>query len=306
MYEYEYKTLEELSHRAVQHDIRIAEVVIRHEMETSEQAETAVRQCMASRLEVFRESIEAGLSDTGTSVSGLVGGDADKLAHSRGRLLGSLARKAEMYALAVSEANAKMFKIVACPTAGSCGIVPAVLTAVSEELGTSPQENVEALFTAAGIGAVVARNASVAGAVGGCQAECGTAAAMAAAAITELAGGTPHMVSQAVAIALKNILGLVCDPVAGLVEIPCIKRNASGVAGAFVAAEMALAGIDSAIPADEVIWSMKRIGDVMSPTLKETAEGGLAATPTGRKLHDQVFGPVNVSGGCSGCSGCHS
>ena len=109
-----------------------------------------------------------------------------------------------------------------------------------------------------------------------------------------------------VAIALKNILGLVCDPVAGLVEIPCIKRNASGVAGAFVAAEMALAGIDSAIPADEVIWSMKRIGDVMSPTLKETAEGGLAATPTGRKLHDQVFGPGNVSGGCSGCSGCHS
>lgn len=146
MYEYEYKTLEELSHRAVQHDIRIAEVVIRHEMETSEQTETAVRQCMASRLEVFRESIEAGLSDTGTSVSGLVGGDADKLAHSSGRLLGSLARTAEMYALAVSEANAKMFKIVACPTAGSCGIVPAVLTAVSEELGTSPQENVEALL----------------------------------------------------------------------------------------------------------------------------------------------------------------
>ena len=107
-------------------------------------------------------------------------------------------------------------------------------------------------------------------------------------------------------IALKNILGLVCDPVAGLVEIPCIKRNASGVAGAFVAAEMALAGIDSAIPADEVIWSMKRIGDIMSPTLKETAEGGLAATPTGRKLHDQVFGPGEVLGGCSGCAGCHS
>ena len=153
---------------------------------------------------------------------------------------------------------------------------------------------------------VIANNASLAGAQGGCQAECGSAAAMAAAAITELAGGTNHMVSQAVAIALKNILGLVCDPVAGLVEIPCIKRNASGVAGAFVAAEMALAGIDSAIPADEVIWSMKRIGDVMSPTLKETAEGGLAATPTGRKLHDQVFGPGNVSGGCSGCSDCHS
>ena len=114
------------------------------------------------------------------------------------------------------------------------------------------------------------------------------------------------MVSQAVAIALKNILGLVCDPVAGLVEIPCIKRNASGVAGAFTAAEMALAGIDSAIPADEVIWSMTRVGDAMSPALKETAEGGLAATPTGRKLHDLVFGPESVSGGCSGCTGCHS
>ena len=118
--------------------------------------------------------------------------------------------------------------------------------------------------------------------------------------------GDAEAICHAAALAIKSLLGLVCDPIAGLVEVPCIKRNASGVAGAFVAAEMALAGIDSAIPADEVIWSMKRIGDVMSPTLKETAEGGLAATPTGRKLHDQVFGPGNVSGGCSGCSGCHS
>ena len=199
-----------------------------------------------------------------------------------------------------------MGRIVAAPTAGSCGILPAALITMQVEKECSDHDCVMALFTASAIGMVIANNASLAGAQGGCQAECGSAAAMAAAAITELAGGTPHMVSQAVAIALKNILGLVCDPVAGLVEIPCIKRNASGVAGAFVAAEMALAGIDSAIPADEVIWSMKRIGDIMSPTLKETAEGGLAATPTGRKLHDQVFGPGEVLGGCSGCAGCHS
>ena len=284
MYEYEYKTLEELSHRAVQHDIRIAEVVIHHEMETSEQTETAVRQCMASRLEVFRESIEAGLSDTGTSVSGLVGGDADKLAHSSGRLLGSLARKAEMYALAVSEANAKMFKIVACPTAGSCGIVPAVLTAVSEELGTSPQENVEALFTAAGIGAVVARNASVAGAVGGCQAECGTAAAMAAAAAAQLAGGSDDAVLQAMALCMKNTLGLACDPVAGLVEVPCVKRNACLAVMAVGAAEMALAGIRSVIPPDEVISAMAEIGRMMPVALKETSDGGLARTGTGKAV----------------------
>ena len=148
------------------------------------------------------------------------------------------------------------------------------------------------LFTASAAGIVTPTHASLAGAQRGCQAECGSASAMAAAAIVELAGGTPDMIQSAVATALKNILGLVCDPVAGLVEIPCIKRNASGVAGAFVAAELALAGIRSAIPADEVIWTMKKVGDVMPTALKETAEGGLAATPTGRKLHQQVFGEM--------------
>ena len=147
-----------------------------------------------------------------------------------------------------------------------------------------------ALFTASAVGMVIANNACLAGAQGGCQAECGSASAMAAAAIVELSGGSPKMITHAVAIALKNILGLVCDPVAGLVEIPCIKRNASGVAGAFVAAEMALAGIRSAIPADEVIWAMKKVGDSMPQSLRETAEGGLAATPTGQRLHKQVFG----------------
>lgn len=264
---------------------------------------------MASNFQVMKECIEPGCDEHLKSTSGLTGGDAFKLrrySESGKSLTGSFLSGALYRALAVSELNASMGRIVAAPTAGSCGILPAALITMQEEKGCSDHDCVMALFTASAVGMVIANNASLAGAQGGCQAECGSAAAMAAAAITELAGGTPHMVSQAVAIALKNILGLVCDPVAGLVEIPCIKRNASGVAGAFVAAEMALAGIDSAIPADEVIWSMKRISDVMSPTLKETAEGGLAATPTGRKLHDQVFGPGNVSGGCSGCSGCHS
>ena len=264
---------------------------------------------MASNFQVMKECIEPGCDEHLKSTSGLTGGDAYKLRRYSEKgisLTGSFLSGALYRALAVSELNASMGRIVAAPTAGSCGILPAALITMQVEKGCSDHDCVMALFTASAIGMVIANNASLAGAQGGCQAECGSAAAMAAAAITELAGGTPHMVSQAVAIALKNILGLVCDPVAGLVEIPCIKRNASGVAGAFVAAEMALAGIDSAIPADEVIWSMERLGGVMSPTLKETAEGGLAATPTGRKLHDQVFGPGNVSGGCSGCSGCHS
>ena len=217
-------------------------------------------------------------------------------------LTGSFLSGALYRALAVSELNAAMGRIVAAPTAGSCGILPAALLTMQAEKQIPERDCVMSLFTASAVGMVIANNASLAGAQGGCQAECGSAAAMAAAAIVELAGGTPEMVEHAIAIAIKNILGLVCDPVAGLVEIPCIKRNASGVAGAFVAAELALAGIESAIPADEVIWTMKKVGDAMSSTLKETAEGGLAATPTGRRLHEQVFGTVREpKSGCSGC-----
>ena len=193
-------------------------------------------------------------------------------------------------ALAVSQTNACMGRIVAAPTAGSCGILPSALLTISESRNIPNEDVVMALFTASAVGMVIANNASIAGAAGGCQAECGAASAMAAAAIVEICGGTPKMCEHACAIALKNILGLVCDPVAGLVEIPCIKRNAACVANAFVAAELALAGIESAIPADEVIIAMKKIGDAMSSTLKETAEGGLAVTPTGKKLCEKVFG----------------
>lgn len=284
MYTYEYKTLHELVALAGKHHLSLSEIVVRHEMETSEQTEEKVRGVMASRLQVFHESIEAGLQDQGKSVSGLVGGDAYKMLQSPAKLLGSLSRKAAIYALAVSEANAKMFKIVACPTAGSCGIVPAVMTAVAEEIGTDQKVSVNALFTAAGIGAVVSRNASVAGAVGGCQAECGTAAAMAAAAAAEMAGGTNDEIINAFALCMKNTLGLACDPVAGLVEVPCVKRNACYAVMAVSAAEMALAGIRSVIPPDEVIEAMAEIGRIMPVALKETSDGGLARTATGKAI----------------------
>ena len=302
-----YHSIESLLKAAKENNCRLSALVLEQQAEQMELPKQEIYEKMRENYRVMASCIQPGSAPDLKSTSGLTGGDAYRMrtAVEQGKnLTGPLLGGALYRALAVSELNASMGRIVAAPTAGSCGIVPAAVLTMQEQYQLTEEECVMSLFTASAVGMVIANNASLAGAQGGCQAECGSAAAMAAAAITELAGGTPHMVSQAVAIALKNILGLVCDPVAGLVEIPCIKRNASGVAGAFVAA--ALAGIDSAIPADEVIWSMKRIGDVMSPTLKETAEGGLAATPTGRKLHDQVFGPGNVSGGCSGCSGCHS
>lgn len=288
MYTYEYKTLHELMEQAAAQQLSLSEITMRHEMETSEQTEEAVRALMASRLDVFHESIQAGLEDKGKSVSGLVGGDAEKLLQSQAKLLGPLARKAAVYALAVSEANAKMFKIVACPTAGSCGIVPAVMIAAAEELDIDKDTCVNALFTAAGIGAVVARNASVAGAVGGCQAECGTAAAMGAAAVAEMAGGSNDEIMQAFALCMKNTLGLACDPVAGLVEVPCVKRNACYAVLAITAAEMALAGIKSVIPPDEVVEAMAEIGRLMPVALKETSDGGLAKTLTGRAIAERL------------------
>jgi len=187
-------------------------------------------------------------------------------------------------ALAVAEINACMGKIVAAPTAGSCGVLPAVLLAVEESRQVSEKELLLALFTAAGLGMILAERASVSGAEGGCQAEIGSAAAMAAAAAVELAGGSPRQTADAAAIAMKSMLGLVCDPVGGLVEVPCVKRNATGATIALAAAEMALAGVKSAIPIDEVIDTMGEIGKQMPCSLKETAQGGLAVTPTGRRI----------------------
>jgi L-serine dehydratase len=190
----------------------------------------------------------------------------------------------------VAEVNAGMGKIVAAPTAGSCGVLPAVLLTVAEELNAGEEQLIEALFAASGVGLVIAHQASVSGAQGGCQAEIGSAACMAAVAAVELAGGDPESAAHAGAIALKTLLGLVCDPVAGLVEVPCVKRNVTGAVNALVAADMALAGIKSNIPLDEVIVTMGQIGNSMPCSLKETAQGGLAITPTALKVKERVLG----------------
>lgn len=305
--ELNYYSVKDLLQEAAIHNCRLSSLVLTQQAEQMELSEDEIYKKMQDNYQVMASCIKPGCDPNLKSTSGLTGGDAFKMrsAVKNGKnLTGSLMGGALYRALAVSELNASMGRIVAAPTAGSCGIVPAAILTMQEEYNLSERECVMSLFTASAIGMVIANNASLAGAQGGCQAECGSASAMAAAAIVELAGGSPEMIDSAVAISLKNILGLVCDPVAGLVEIPCIKRNASGVAGAFVAAEMALAGIKSAIPADEVIWTMKKVGDVMPTALKETAEGGLAATPTGKKLHQQVFGTDNTTSSSHGCSGC--
>ena len=288
-----YDSLRALVKRAREANVKISELVIRDEMEEVGYTYEEAYERMRYSLQVMQESEISGMERGVRSASGLTGGDAWKMSQRIGRnLMGDMFVSALTRAIAVSETNACMGRIVAAPTAGSCGILPACLLTVVEDCNGAEEDAVMALFTASAVGMVIARNATIAGAEGGCQAECGAASAMAAAAVTEMCGGTPEMVENACAIALKNVLGLVCDPVAGLVEIPCIKRNVMGTANAFAAAEMALAGIDSKIPADEVIWAMKKIGDSMHSDLKETARGGLAATPTGRKLTEQVFGKV--------------
>ena len=240
---------------------------------------------LARALAVMRGAVADGLVGDLRSASGLVGGDAAKLrVGPAGPMSGTVFRDVLQRALAVQEVNAAMGVIVAAPTAGGAGVLPAVLTALADARGLSDERVVDALATAGLIGAVVAERASLSGAEGGCQAETGAAAGMAAGAATEMLGGTPRQVGHAVALAQQGTLGLVCDPLGGLVELPCVFRNATGAAIAMAAIEMALAGIEFAIPADEVIDTMGEIGKEMDVRYKETAGGGLAATPTGRRL----------------------
>jgi L-serine dehydratase len=250
---------------------------------------------MEAILTVMADSITAGLQGP-RSKGGLVGGDARRLdRYLRGAdktLMGDFIGKAVAYSLAVGEANAAMGRIVAAPTAGSSGVLPGILYALQEEHGFSKRDLARGLVVAGAIGMVIASRASLAGAAGGCQAECGSAGAMAAGSIVALFGGAPAQTGHAVAITIKNMLGLVCDPVAGLVEVPCVKRNAGAVAQAIIAAEMALAGIESVIPVDEVIDAMDSVGQSMHCSLKETAQGGLAVTPTGLALAEKIFGNV--------------
>ena len=290
---FKYDTISELVAEAEKQGKKISELVLEVQAAACETTKEEMYKRMFKSFRIMQTSVDDGLEEDTRSVSGLTGGSAWKMKQqvdAGKNICGHLFGQAMTMALAVSETNACMGKIVAAPTAGSCGILPAVLISVMNEKDIPAEDVVMSLFTASALGLVIANKASIAGAEGGCQAECGSASAMAAGALVEMCGGTPQMVADACAIAIKNILGLVCDPVAGLVEIPCIKRNAMGTANAFTAAELALAGITSAIPVDEVIWAMKKVGDSMAVTLKETGEGGLAATPTGKALKQQVFG----------------
>lgn len=290
---FKYDSIADLVSAAEKENVRISDLVIKEQAEARECSVEEMYNKMYKSFKVMIEAVEKGIVKDSRSVSGLTGGSAWKMCEqvAAGKnICGPVFGNAMIMALAVSETNACMGKIVAAPTAGSCGILPAAILSVMNDRKIPEKDVVMSMFTASAIGLVAANKASIAGAEGGCQAECGVGSAMAAAAVTEMCGGTPQMVSDACAIAIKNILGLVCDPVAGLVEIPCIKRNAMGTANAFTAAELALAGITSAIPADETLWAMKKVGDSMSSALKETGEGGLAATPTGRRLKVQVFG----------------
>ncbi|WP_026689940.1 L-serine ammonia-lyase, iron-sulfur-dependent, subunit alpha [Alteribacter aurantiacus] len=273
--------------------ISISEAMILQEMEVHDRSREEIIKQMDRNLTVMEQAVKRGIEEEVKSVSGLTGGAGKKLyeyMQKNETLAGDLLLDAVAKAMATNEVNAAMGTICATPTAGSAGVVPGALFAVKKKLNPSRDQMIRFLFTSGAFGYVVANNASISGAAGGCQAEVGSATGMAAAAVVEMAGGTPRQSAEAMAIALKNMLGLVCDPVAGLVEVPCVKRNAFGASNAIVAADMALAGITSRIPTDEVIDAMYKIGQSMPSALRETAEGGLAATPTGRRLQQEIFG----------------
>ncbi|MBR0038418.1 MAG: L-serine ammonia-lyase, iron-sulfur-dependent, subunit alpha [Lachnospiraceae bacterium] len=281
-----YLSIKELINEAKKSDLRISELVKTSQSKEHNVSVDELCAKMKKTYEVMKESIETGLSKK--SNLKIEQNDASKIykkyVDDGKSIFGSKVGQAVAMAMAVSEVNAGMGKIVAAPTAGSCGIIPAAIVTIKNIYGISEEKVIDSLFTASAIGMVISNVMDIAGASGGCQAECGVAQSMAAAAIVDMLDGDYEQIANAVAISLKNIEGLVCDPVAGLVECPCIKRNASGVINAILAADMALAGVVSIIPVDEVIQSVKQVGDIMDDRLKETAMGGLAATETGKVI----------------------
>ena len=270
----------------------LGELSLRLEEEAGTPREKALEK-LSGMLSVMESEVQNALHIPVHSISGLTGGDGcryERYRVSGGSLLGEIPALATAYALSASETNAAMGRIVACPTAGSCGILPACVLAVAKVKGISREGQLLALAGAGLIGELIDEHASLSGAEGGCQAECGSAAAMAAGAVVQMLGGSPEAAFHAAAIAIKNQLGLVCDPVAGLVEIPCIKRNTGGVAIALSAADMALAGIESRIPFDDAVEAMNRVGKALPAALRETAGGGLATTKAGLAMKEKVYG----------------
>ena len=288
-----FNSINQLVERALSEGIPLSEGMMLQEMEATGQSRLDIYSTMKTNLDTMEGAVAEGIEGV-HSTTGLTGMDAVKMQKyidSGKGLSGELNLLAIANAVSTNEVNAAMGKICATPTAGSAGVVPGVLFAmVKKDPSITEEQKIRFLFTSGAFGFVVANNASISGAAGGCQAEVGSASAMAAAALVELAGGTPEMSAHAFAIAMKNMLGLVCDPVAGLVEVPCVKRNAAGATNALTAADMALAGIESRIPADEVIEAMYKIGLTMPSALRETGRGGLAGTPTGARLKAELFG----------------
>lgn len=288
---YQYRRAKELRHAAFKHSIKISDIAVLNEAQQEEVSPEEVILKMKESMAVMKTNIDSGIKSTKPSIGGLIGQSAAKMntyMQTAKSLGGTLMSKAIAYALAVTEENARMKRIVACPTAGACGVVPGCLFAVSEERDISEEVLTKAFFNASAIGVIIATNATVSGAEGGCQAEVGAASAMAASALTEIAGGDVDACLNAAAIALKNVLGLVCDPVAGLVEVPCSKRNAMGVANAIAAADMACAGIKSVIPLDEVVQAMKEVGRALPFELRETAKGGVANSKTAKAIQQRI------------------
>ncbi len=285
---YEYESIEDILNLCRATELPFWEVVLCAEEEREEMPRSMIVEEASRRIQIFRDSVRIGLDDEGKTPSGMSGGDAVSIRDTDPLFLGTFAHAALSFAMAVSEANAKMYRVVACPTAGSCGIMPGCFVAMETIYRVTEEQLLRGFFAAAGIGNVITNVAGVAGAVGGCQAECGSAAAMAAGGIVAVMGGTPEQIANAATLALKNVLGLVCDPVAGLVEVPCIKRNGMHAVHAITAAEMALAGVKSVIPADEVILAMKYIGAALPSSLRETSEGGLAVTSSALAIAEKV------------------
>lgn len=289
-----YQSVKDLVRTAEIQQKALSELVIEAECHESGSNRKEVWQRMRSNLLTMRAAIKQGENELGVrSKTGLTGGEAIKLKKYRAKgktLSGDVMMAAVENAIATNEVNAAMGVICATPTAGSSGTLPGALFMLEQRLGLSEDQMIRFLFTAGGLGLIIANHAGIAGATGGCQEEVGSASAMAAAAAVEAAGGSPEQSSQALAIALSNLLGLVCDPIAGLVEIPCVKRNAIGAGNALIAADMALAGCTSMIPADECISALDKVGRSMSFDLRETGLGGLAGTPTGQAIKTKIFG----------------
>lgn len=293
---YLFRSGEELLKLCEEHQLPIWEVMIRYELQISRKPREEIWKKLMDRLQVIFDGIDASIEKPELSPSGMVGKNTPLLSqvvanfkeHEDSLLLNETAVRAMLGAIATGENNARMGVILAFPTAGAAGVLPGVIYGAKHKFKLTEDQMVQMMLTASAIGVIIANTATLSGAAGGCQAEVGSATAMAAAALTEVRGTTPETALQAAALALKNMIGLACDPIGGLVEVPCIKRNGIGAVFSMAASDMAFMGIKSFVPFDEVVRAMREVGDLMSPKIKETALGGLATTPTGQKVAERM------------------